>query len=106
MVVEQGPGIAEGACFAQQRSEAPDKIMAIHVIFEDVGLCDTANDDVLKQTGDIDTGLTWHGEKNISVCQFVKDVPLELQNCRSGSPVRLPAKPLPMPHAPPTSNLG
>ena len=65
MVVEQGPGIAEGACFAQQRSEAPDKIMAILVIFEDVGLCDTANDDVLKQTGDIDTGLTWH-EKKIS----------------------------------------
>ena len=87
MVVEQGPGIAEGACFAQQRSEAPDKIMAIHVTFEDVGLCDTANDDVLKQTGDIDTGLTWHGEKNISVCQFVQDVPLELPQKEPSFPI-------------------
>jgi hypothetical protein len=45
--------------------------MAIHVIFEDVGLCDTANDDVLKQTGDIDTGLTWHekSELRLSICQ-------------------------------------
>jgi hypothetical protein len=87
VLVEQGPGIAEGACFAQQRSEAPDKIMAIHVIFEDVGLCDTANDDVLKQTGDIDTGLTWHGEKNISVCQFVQDVPLELPQKEPSFPI-------------------
>ena len=49
--------------------------MTILDIFEDVVLGDTANGDVLKQTGDIDSGWRGMGSgwQRLSICQFVKD---------------------------------
>ena len=63
MIVEQRPGVTAGLGFNQQRTQPPDEIFPVVIIQEDIASRDPAKEDVLEQSGIIDTGLTWHRDR-------------------------------------------
>ena len=61
MIGDQRPGKAVRIGLDEKTGESVDEITPIRVGAENIPAFDTANDNVLQQTGDIEAGLTGHG---------------------------------------------
>lgn len=63
VIGNQRPSQAFGPCFDKQGLQTIKKIVPIVVVMKDGAAFDSTYDDVMQQTGDVDTCLSWHAER-------------------------------------------
>lgn len=61
MIRQEGPGKAFRAALRQQGGEAGNEALLVGVIGKDIAAFDSANDDVMQNMRDVESGLAWHG---------------------------------------------
>ena len=63
VVGDQRPGIAVGTGFRQQLSQTLHKVVTIIIVPENCAPFNPTNNDMVEQTGAVDTGLSRHVER-------------------------------------------
>ena len=61
MVAEEGPGVTRRVGVGEQLAHAFDKTIPVGIIPEDQPSLDAADDDMVEDTGGVETGMAGHG---------------------------------------------
>jgi len=60
MVGDQSPGVAAGRRLRQKSRQATNKAITVTVIFKNCAALNSPADNVMKRTGSVYAGLSWH----------------------------------------------
>jgi len=63
MIVEQRPGEAPGARLLQEEGESCEELFPVLIVKKDVASFDASDNDVMKKTGNVYAGITWHAAR-------------------------------------------
>ena len=61
MIAHKDPSIDTALPFSHRLTEALKKLSSVLVVLEDCGFVDTAHHNMVQGTGDVQSGLSWHG---------------------------------------------